>query len=384
MSQAHDDVLDGLRRAAAPMLPLKMRGCLRFAIAGLAAAALWVQPQQAAAQPPGADVARQARQLLDQTFDAGAPGAVVLIARGDEVLFRDARGVSNVETGRPLAPNDRFLIASLTKQMVAAGVLKFVEAGKVALDDPLSKYVPSFPRGDRIAVAQLLNHTSGLRNMPGLDVLKARLPNDASTDQLIDAVKNQSPESAPGERWAYNDFGYVLAGKILETVSGKPWHVYLAETFFQPLGMTHTCYCTDPAVVTGYSIDAGVTRRAEPTNISWEHAAGALVSSVDDLLKWNRALHEGRILAPQQYRQMVTPQGSAGEGHMHYGFGIDHTPLRGQEQLSHSGGVSGFGSHLLHLPGPRLTVVVLRNSSGGREAPADIARKLAALAVDLP
>jgi CubicO group peptidase (beta-lactamase class C family) len=346
------------------------------------AIALWALPHPAVAQESATDVARHARQLLDLTYAADGPGAAVLVARGDEVLLRYARGLADIETGRPLAPGDRFQIASLTKQMAAAGALRLVAAGKISLDDPLSKYVRDYPNGDRIAVAQLLNHTSGIRNFPdALDVLRAKLPQDASTDQLIDAFKDQTPEFAPGERWAYNDFGYALVGKIIETVSGKPWHEYLAETFLRPLGMTHTCYCADPAIVAGYAMDAGAARRAEQTNITWEHAAGALVSSVDDLLKWNLALHEGRILAPEEYRRMVTPQGRAGEAGMHYGFGIDHTPLHGYEQLSHSGHVSGFDSHLLYLPQPHLTVVVLRNSSGGGDTPAQIARKLATLAM---
>lgn len=354
---------------------------LRSVAVALAAITLCALPLRAAAQASATDVARHARHLLDQAFAADVPGAAVLVARGDEVLFRGARGTADMTTGRPLTPDDRFQIASLTKQMVAAGVLKLVEAGKVSLGEPLSRYVQGLPHGDRIAVAQLLNHTSGIRNFPGApEVMHAKLPQDASTDQLIDAFKGQPPESAPGDRWAYNDFGYVLAGKIIETASGKPWHVYLAETFFQPLGMTRTCYCADPAIA-GHVMDAGEARRVPPTNITWEHAAGALVSSVDDLLKWNRALHEGRILAPEQYLQMVTPHGRAGEGGMHYGFGIDHTPLHGLEQLSHSGYVDGFTSHLIYMPGPDLTVVVLRNSSGRGDAPAEVARRLAAAAI---
>ncbi|HJV60970.1 MAG TPA: serine hydrolase domain-containing protein [Albitalea sp.] len=359
-----------------------VRGCC--AIVALAAITLCALPLRVAAQVPSTDVARLARELLERTYAADAPGAAVLVARGDEVLLRDARGAADIETGRALTPDDRFQIASLTKQMVAAGVLTLVEAGKVSLDDPLSKYVQGFRHGDRIVVAQLLNHTSGIRNFPDADVLQAKLPQNASTDQLIDAFKDQPPDFAPGERWAYADIGYVLAGKIIETVTGRPWHVYVAQTFFLPLGMTHTCYCADSATAAGYAMEAGNARRVGPTNISWEHAAGALVSTVDDLLKWNRALHEGRIVAPRLYRRMVTPQGRAADGGMHYGFGIDHTPLHGQEQLSHSGYVDGFTSHLLYMPGPRLTVVVLRNGSGAGEGPAETARKLASAAIGLP
>lgn len=332
-----------------------------------------------AAPPAADDFAQSAQRLLDQTYAADAPGAVVLVARGDQVLLRAARGTTETEASRPLTPSDRFHIGSLTKQMVAVGLLKLVEAGKVSLDDPLSKYVPDVPNGERIVVAQLLNHTSGIRGFPDMaQVPPGVLPQQASTDDLINAFKNQAPAFAPGERFAYNDSGYILVGKIIESASGKPWHAYLAETLFRPLGMRDTGYGTGPTIVPGYAQREGRVGRVAP-NITWEHACGALVSTVDDMLKWNRALHEGRVLTPATYRQLVTPRGPVGN----YGFGIDHGPLNGHEQLSHSGSVIGHAAHLLYLPGTGLTVAMLRNRNDGSEyeAMAKLARQLAAIAL---
>lgn len=335
-----------------------------------------------AAPPAADDFAHQAQRLLEQTYAADAPGAVVLVARGDTVLWRAARGSTETEAGRPLTPNDRFHIGSLTKQMAAVGLLKLVEAGKVSLDDTLARYVPDIPNGDRIVVAQLLNHTSGISGLPDMaQTPPGLLPLQASTDALINAFKNQAPAFAPGERFAYNDSGYILVGKIIESASGKPWHAYLEETLFRPLGMRDTCYCTGPSIVSGYAQREGRVRRVAP-NITWEHAAGALVSTLDDLLKWNRALHEGRVLTPATYQQLVTPRGPVGN----YGFGIDHGPLNGREQLSHSGSVPGHAAHLLYLPGPGLTVALLRNRNDGREyeALARLARQFAAMALGEP
>lgn len=350
-----------------------------FAFAALAAVILPLH----ASPPAPSEFAQQAQQLLEQTYAADAPGVVVLVARGDEVLLRAARGVADVGTGRPLTPDDRFRIGSLTKQMVAAGLLKLVEAGKVSLDDPLSKYVPDFAGGDRVVVAQLLNHTSGISGLPDMARVPAGvLPQQASTDALIAAFKHQAPASEPGERFAYNDSGYILVGKIIESAGGQSWHEYLEETIFRPLGMDATCYCANAALVAGHVPQAGQAWRSAPPNLTWEHAAGALATSANDLLKWNRTLHEGRVLAPATYREMVTPRGPAGN----YGFGIDHASLRDHEQLAHSGSVIGYAAHLLYLPGPDLTVVVLRNYNDGREyeAAANVARRLAAIALGEP
>lgn len=330
-----------------------------------------------------AEFAQQALRLVEQTYPADAPGAIVLVARGDEVLLRVARGRAVGATGRPLTPEDRSHLGSLTKQMAAAGLMKLVEAGKVSLDDPLSKYVPDFAGGDRIAIALLLNHTSGISGLPDMARVPAGvLPQQASTDALVDAFKHQPPAFAPGERFAYNDSGYILVAKIIESVSGKPWHEYLAESIFRPLGMKDTCYCPQATLPSGHTTQSGQVKPSAPPNVTWENAAGALISSVDDMLKWNRALHEGRVLAPAAYQRMVTPRGPSGN----YAFGIDHAPLRGHEQLSHGGSVIGYAAHLLYLPGPDVTVAVLRNFNDGHEyeAAGALARKLALMALGEP
>jgi len=345
----------------------------------LAAAMLWM----AALPLHAAEFAQQAQRLVEQTYAADAPGAVVLVARGDEVLLRMARGRAVGTSGRPLTPDDRSHLGSLTKQMAAAGLLKLVEAGKVSLDDPLSKYVPDFAGGERVPIALLLNHTSGISGLPDMARVPAGvLPLQATTDALVDVFKHQPPAYAPGARFAYNDSGYILVAKIIESASGKPWHEYLAETLFRPLGMTGTCYCPDAPRPSGHTTQGGQVKPSAPPNVTWENAAGALVSTVDDMHKWNRALHEGRVLKPATYQRMVEPHAASGN----YGFGIDHAPLRNHEQLAHGGSVIGYAAHLLYLPGPDVTVAVLRNFNDGGEyaAAGALARKLALMALGEP
>lgn len=335
--------------------------------------------------------AREIDALLVRNFPADAPGVAVLVARGDTVLYRGARGRADVAAGTPLKPEDRFRIGSITKQFAAAGVLALVEAGKVKLDDPLSKYVPGYPNGDNITVLQLLNHTSGVKSYTGIPGhMAGPIRNDLSTAQLIDVFKDHPVDFPPGTQWAYNNSGYVLVGAVIEAASGQPWHEYLRATFFEPLGMRDTGYGHDPAViakqVNGYTHDGTKPVPAMPLSMTQPHAAGALVSNVDDLLRWNRALHEGRVLKSETYRRMITPEGKAAGPGANYGFGLVVDTVRNLPELQHGGGIFGFSTQLNYIPGLDITVVVLENDDTypGRERPGALARRLAAIALGNP
>lgn len=346
----------------------------------------------AATPPARADVARHAEALLQQAYpDAHAPGVAVLVARGDEVLYRGARGAASIELGVPLSPDQVFRLGSITKQFAAAGVLKLAEDGKLSLDDPLTKFVPGYPGGDKVTVRMLLNHTSGIKSytdMPG--VMEGPIQKTVTTAQLIDTFKNEKPDFAPGEGWKYNNSGYVLVGAVIEAASGMPWHAWLKKSFFDPLGMKHTGYGDEavaviPGHVMGYTLKDDKWAVAMHLSMTQPHAAGALVSTVDDLLRWNRALHEGKVLKADSYRQMVTPVGKAVD--TKYGFGISHDVLRGEEVLQHGGGIFGFNTQLMYFPGSDLTVAVLQNTDdmgpGGTDSET-LAAMLAANALGKP
>lgn len=324
-------------------------------------------PVLATTPAPAAEVARYAETLFKQVCpDVQAPGAAVLVARGDQVLYRGACGAASIELGVPLSPDQVFRLGSITKQFAAAGVLKLAEDGKLSLDDPLVKFVPGYPAGDRITVRMLLNHTSGIKSYTDIaGVMDGPIQKTVTTAQLIDTFKNEKPDFAPGEGWKYNNSGYVLVGAVIEAASGMPWHAWLKKSFFDPLGMQHTGY-GDEAVavisghVMGYTLKDDKWAVAMYLSMTQPHAAGALVSTVDDLLRWNRALHEGKVLKADSYRQMITPVGKAIDEK--YGFGINHASFRGQEVLQHGGGIFGFNTQLMYLPAQDLTVAVLENT----------------------
>jgi D-alanyl-D-alanine carboxypeptidase len=344
------------------------------------------------AAPPGqAEFARYAGDLLVRNYRAEGPGAAVLVARGDTVLFRAARGLADVDGRVALRPDAVFRIGSVTKQFTAAGLLTLVDAGRVRLDDPLSKYIEDYPGGDRITLLQLLNHTSGVKDYSGLPrFVDVTIRNDTTTKQLVDLIKTQPAEFAPGSRWAYNNSGYVLIGAVIEAVSGQPWHAYLDQALFKPLGMHHTGYGHDPKFamqqVRGYSFSAGKIVPPRPLSMTQPHAAGSLVSNVDDLLTWSRALHEGRVLKTAAYTQMVTPVGKAADAGIGYGFGMFNGLVRKTNAFQHGGRIFGFVASLTYLPQHGVSVIVLENSDTplGSDNAESLSRKLAAMAAGDP
>lgn len=244
-----------------------------------------------AAPPDEREVARHGRALLEQAVPAvDAPGMAVLVARGDRVLLREARGMASLELDVPLSADHVFRLGSVTKQLAAAGVLTLAAEGKLSLQDPLEKFVPGYPGGDAVTVQVLLDHTSGIRSytdLPG--VMDGPIRKTVTTAQLVDTFKDATPDFAPGQGWRYNNSGYVLVGAVIEAASGMPWHAYLAQALFAPLGMDDTGLGDEEAGVIrghvrGYTRNDRGWAASRYLSMTQPHAAGALVSTLDDLL----------------------------------------------------------------------------------------------------
>ena len=344
-----------------------------------------------AAEPPAAaDVARQARQLLDGVVKPDGPGVAVLVARGDEILFRGARGMAQIELGVPLGADTVFRIGSNTKQFAAATVLNLVQQGKLSLNDPLSKFVPAYPNGGNITVHQLLNHTSGIKNYTEIDgYMDVGVRADLDTEKLIAVFKDQPSDFPPGTDWKYDNSGYVLVGAIIETVTGKPWYEAINEIVLAPLSLKHTGYGADlqliPGRAAGYSDDGqGHTTNAVYLSMTQPSAGGGMVSTVDDLFHWMRALHTGKALDADSYHRMITPVPTPSGKPTDYGYGMSTRTLRGDQAFEHSGGIPGFASDTIYFPASAVSVVVLANTDSGSPNTGLLMSKLAADAIGKP
>ena len=184
------------------LMPATFAAAIPAAVPAALSAALVIlaSPAQAADPATPAAMARYAEQLLDaQKLAADGPGVTVLVARGDQLLYKGARGLASVELGVPMQPDQLMRIGSVTKQMAAAALLKQIDEGKAGLDDPLSRFLPDYPNGAQITLAQLLNHTSGVKSYTGIaGYMGIPVRNDLSTAELVKVFKDLPSDFAPG------------------------------------------------------------------------------------------------------------------------------------------------------------------------------------------
>lgn len=304
-----------------------------------------------------------------RTWMAGSPHAgmsVGVTIDGAPVRIR-GYGVADLENDVPASSKTVYQIASLTKQFTAVAVLRLVERGRIALDDPVADHVPRLASLGRTAtVRQLLSHTSGLAADlgPEAQALLQRpfTSRDEVREEYLRLVLKAGFDTEPGERYRYSNQGYWLLGHLIETVTGRPWGEHLRTELFEPLGMTRTSACPRESIVegraSGYDVDQGRLVNAPFVHQAVRYSAGALCSTVEDLLRWNSALHQGEIL-PQDLYQAMTRPGPSGT----YGYGIGIVDLEGRPYFDHGGWVSGFTARLDYFPDERMSVVVLSNTA---------------------
>jgi CubicO group peptidase (beta-lactamase class C family) len=203
--------------------------------------------------------------------------------------------------------------------------------------------------------------------------------------QIVAFVDKDTLDFAPGTKYSYSNTGYVLLGMILEKVTGQPYATYVQRQFFTPLGLTQTSYCPDrtkdPQFADGYAASSGTVKPAEYLNITQPFSAGALCSTVRDLVKWHRALVDGRVVGARSYSLMTTPDTLIGGAKINYGFGLVPGQLSGKRMIGHSGGINGFTTYGMYMPDESLNVIVLSNSDGG---PGPLALNVARAVVGIP
>lgn len=335
-------------------------------------------------------IALRSAALLSETVQVSGPGVAVLIARGEKVIFRSARGSANIELAVALSPDHSFRIASITKPFVAALVVKLSESGDLSLDDNLSRFLPEFPEASRITIRQLLSHTAGISDeVP----VSARQPGfsrrDVETAQLVNEIAKRPLSFAPGSDQSYSNAGYILLGAVIERVTGKPWHMALQERVAVPLHLKHTTYGEAAPLlrgrVAGYTTntpDKSVTN-APFLSLTTVAAAGALVSNLDDLRTWMRLLIKGKIIDEKNFQRMTEPTILPNrEPASSYGLGIYIWRVRGERMIGHTGQINGFASVLAYLPSSDITIVALGNDDTFDAQ--NFGRRLAAIAIGKP
>ncbi|HSE98781.1 MAG TPA: serine hydrolase [Blastocatellia bacterium] len=340
----------------------------------------------AAAQSPKPEVKDPATaidELLRKTFNANDPGATVIVVKDGKVIHRKGYGLANVELGVPIEPDMIFRLGSITKQFTAVAILMLEEQGKLSVSDDITKYLPDYPvQGRKITIEHLLTHTSGIKSYTSIPEWRPLWRKDVSLKELIDLFKDKPFDFEPGERWSYNNSGYVLLGAIIEKVSGQSYQDFIEKNIFAPLGMKHSFYDDTyriiPRRVAGYSRGKDGYVNAQYLSMSWPHAAGSLISSVDDLALWDAALYTDKIVKQESLKRAWTPYVLKGGKSTKYGFGWAMLSLEGHRVIQHGGGINGFTTDAVRLPDDRVFVAILTNRDTGT---AGLGHKIAMLAV---
>lgn len=347
--------------------------------------AAWGQPggdALAALETSATDVrSQEIDAMLSKYFKPGEPGAAVIISLHGAVLFRKAYGLADTEKGVPLRPELSLRTGSVTKQFTAAAIMLLAEQGKLAISDEVGKYLPEYlMRGRHMSIEHLLTHTSGIRNYTMLPQFGAVMTKDVDVDEAIAFFQDAAPEFEPGQRFSYSNSNYFLLGAIIEKVSGMNYPDFMQQQIFQPLQMRSTVIekASSPvSTVIGYTQDRKGIASVPYYSMSWPFAAGALRTSVDDLVRWDRAITTGTLLRRESWDRMATDYTLKGGGHTGYAYGWFMRRLNGSNALEHGGDIGGFSADLWRFPKEELFIAVLANNDAHEPAPDSIAEKIA-------
>jgi len=288
---------------------------------------------------------------------------VVYVVKGGKTLYKKAFGTANREWDVPNTISTRFRLGSITKQFTATSILQLVSRKKLALTDHLSRFYPDFPKGDSVTIHMLLNHTSGIRSFTSVAGFGKVEGLPLAKDSIIALFKNEPYDFSPGSSYAYNNSAYFLLATIIEKLSGLSYEQYVQQNILGPVGLKNTGVEKTDSIMknnaAGYRLRENGWRKARPIALEIPLGGGNMVSNVEDLYRWQRALYKENFIADSLYKKMITPYLS------NYGYAMDVDSLGSYKRLGHDGNIPGFASYCYYYPDADLSVIVLSNKQGG-------------------
>ncbi len=314
------------------------------------------------------DLSQQLDPLFEQEYPADGPGATVLVAKNGKILYRKAFGLANLELKVPMKPEHVLELGSITKQFTAVAILMLAEKGKLSLDDPLSKYIPDYPKGKDIKIHHLLNHTSGIKSYTDMPSFRELARTDMTPVELIAVFKDEPMEFSPGEKYKYNNSAYIILGHLVEQVAGISYEEFIKQNIFTPLGMKNSYYGSKSTLISnrasGYQPFENGFRNAEYLSMTLPYAAGSLMSNVDDMLLWNEAVHNNKLIS-QKSKDLAFKNYALNDGKpIYYGYGWGVNEMSGSPTLEHGGGIFGYTTYGAYAPKENIYVIVLTNTNG--------------------
>lgn len=310
---------------------------------------------------------KQIDSLIRTTFNNidDGPGGVFMVARNGKAIYQKAFGKANLELNVNLTPGNVFQLGSITKQFTAIAILILEEQGKLNLNDPISKYIPDYPSGEKITIHHLLTHTSGVKDFTKMKALNSIAQKEMSPKDLVDFFKNEPADFAPGEKFDYNNSGYALLGYIIELVSGGTYEAFITSHIFNKVGMTESRYASDRQIINkrayGYQKKESGYVNKTVINFSVPFSSGSLMSTAADMLKWQNALNQNLLLKPENAKKAFS-RFKLNNGELFtYGYGWHIKEINGIPTREHGGSIFGFKTMGVYIPGKDIYVIGLTN-----------------------
>ncbi len=335
--------------------------CLGSLIVCLAAASL--PAREALPGTARAAIDQAAANVLART---AAPSASLAVVKDGRIAYLKAYGTADLATNTAATPAMRYSIGSISKQFTAAAILLLAEEGRLTLDDPVAHWFPDLTRAKDITVRQLLSMTSGYQDYWPQDYVMPGMLKPVTPREILDGWARKPLDFEPGTKWQYSNTNYVVAGQIVEKVTGQPLLAFLKARVFGPLGMASVVSTDDAALGPGepmrylrYAL--GPARPAPKEGRGWMFAAGELAMTAEDLARWDLAMIQQKILKPASWRLLETEVPLANGVGTRYGLGVAVGMADGRRVISHSGEVSGFTATNTVYPDDGAAVVVLTN-----------------------
>lgn len=317
--------------------------------------------------------------LLKEKYKPNSPGAVFLVAHNGNTIYEKAFGSANMELKTPMKSENVFGIGSITKQFTSVSILMLLEEGKLNLDDEITKYIPDYPTKEKtITIHHLLTHTSGIKNYTSMRELRDILKKDLTPMELINFFKNEPMDFSPGEKYKYNNSGYIILGYIIESLSGMSYSDFVEEKIFKKIGMTSSSYGNHNKIImnraSGYSKREGYTN-AMQISYSLPYASGSLLSNTEDMLKWQYSLNKYTLVSKSTLEKAYTNYRLNNGSYINYGFGWFIKEINKHKSIEHGGSIPGFQSMAVYIPEENIYVIGLTNCDC--YSPTKITRKIA-------
>ncbi|PKW20416.1 serine hydrolase domain-containing protein [Flavobacterium lindanitolerans] len=312
------------------------------------------------------DFTRKTDNMISNVFkDKNGPGGVFLVAKNGKTIYHKAVGKANLELDVDMTADQIFQIGSITKQFTAVGILMLEEQGKINTGSSISKYIPDYPSGDNIKIYHLLTHTSGIKDFTKMKSIQQIAQKDLSPKELIDFFKNEPVEFLPGTKFEYNNSGYAILGYIIELVTGETYRDFIRKNIFEKIGMVNSRYADDSAIIKkrayGYQKKGEAYVNKGRISFAIPYSSGSLMSTSEDMLKWQNALNHNLLLNEKTSEKAFTKKTLDNGETIGYGFGWHLSRLNGIATREHGGSVFGFKSMGVYIPDEDIYVIGFSN-----------------------